>query len=60
MIIFEENDLPVIILFEFYSSEEGGVRTASSDDTSPEVTAGNISRQAPIRQPVLRKRRLHH
>ena len=41
-------------------SEEAAIRTASSGDTSPELAAGQISRQAPIRQPVLRKRRLHH
>ena len=40
-------------------SEEGGVRTASSGDTSPDVQV-EISRQAPIRQPVMRKRRLNH
>ena len=38
-------------------SEEAGVRTASSGDTSPDVA--EISRQAPIRQPVFRKRRIH-
>ena len=38
-------------------SEEAGVRTASSGDTSPDVI--EISRQAPIRQPVFRKRRIH-
>ncbi len=38
-----------------------GVRTASSSsgDTSPDVTV-EMSRQAPIRQPIFRKRRLHH
>ena len=40
-------------------SEEAGVRTASSGDTSPDL-AVEISRQAPIRQPVVRKRRLNH
>jgi len=39
-------------------SEEAGVRTASSGDTSPDL-AVEISRQAPIRQPVIRKRRLN-
>ena len=39
-------------------SEEAGIRTASSGDTSPDVSV-EISRQAPIRQPVFRKRRLH-
>ena len=42
-------------------SEEAGIRTASSGDTSPELSAmAEISRQAPIRQPVMRKRRLNH
>lgn len=40
-------------------SEEAGIRTASSGDTSPDL-AVEISRQAPIRQPVVRKRRLNH
>ena len=40
-------------------SEEAGIRTASSGDTSPDM-AVEISRQAPIRQPVIRKRRLNH
>ena len=42
-------------------SEEvsAGARVASSGDTSPELTT-EISRQALIRQPIFRKRRLHH
>lgn len=40
-------------------SEEAGIRTASSGDTSPDVTV-EISRQAAIRQPIFRKRRIHH
>lgn len=40
-------------------SEEAGVRTASSEDTSPEINV-EISRQAAIRQPVFRKRRLNN
>jgi hypothetical protein len=40
-------------------NEEAGVRTASSGDTSPDITV-EISRQAAIRQPIIRKRRLHH
>jgi hypothetical protein len=43
----------------FDSKEEAGVRTASSGDTSPDITV-EISRQAAIRQPIYRKRRLQH
>merc|ERR1711879_1067286 len=39
-------------------SEEAGIRTASSGDTSPDVSV-EISRQAAIRQPIFRKRRIN-